>query len=145
MKRQMEQKFYVKDCPLALSLTNHGGTLTKEDVKKNLRKAIALSNDYGEDWIADLKMYWENKEGMIPETDESLLEDEGVIENWVDTLTNVWEWRGDQAQYLLNVAGVKHELVPLDKEDEEYMEEEQGSWTLNYILTVILEMEAGPY
>ena len=141
----MEQKFYVKDCPLALSLADHGGTLTEEDVKKNLRKAIDLSNEYGEDWIADLLMYWENKPGMIPETDEKLLEDEEVIANWVDTLTNVWEWRGDQAQYLLNVAGVRQELVPLEEEDKEYLEEEKESWTLNYILTVILEMEAGPY
>lgn len=114
-------------------------------MQKNLRKTIDLSNECGEDWIADLQMYWENKSGMIPETDEKLLEDEEVISNWVDTLTNVWEWRGDQAQYLLNVAGVRQELVPLEEEDKEYLEEEKESWTLNYILTVILEMEAGPY
>lgn len=141
----MEQKFCVKEGPYALSLADHEGTLTKEDVKDNLRKAIALSNEYGEDWIADLKMYWENRTGMIPETDESLLEDEDVIENWVDTLTNVWEWRGDQARYLLNKAGVGEPLTPLDEEEKEYVEDEKDYWTLNYILTVILEMEAGPY
>lgn len=141
----MEQRFCVKESPYALSLTDHGGTLTKADVKDNLRKAINLSNEYGEDWIADLKMYWENRAGMIPETDEEVLEDEEVIENWVDTLTNVWEERGDQAQFLLNKAGVGDPLEPLDEEEEEYVEDEKDYWTLNYILTVVLEMEAGPY
>ena len=65
---------------LSLSLTEHPGDLTESDIRENLRKAIKRSNEYGEDWIADIEMDWYQRSGVIEPTDEDLLDDEDEIE-----------------------------------------------------------------
>ena len=142
----MEPKYYaVKDSPLSLSLTQHPGTLTESDLKANLKKAIMLANDYGEDWIADLKEHWYQVSGMImPTEDESLLENEEVMESQIEDMLDLWR-SGYRTEMLLQEAGVGKELTPLDNEQMETLEKEQDTWTLQVIIIEHLPYESPMY
>ena len=137
----------MKDSSMCLSLTTHPGKLTKEDIKKNLRKAIDLSNEYGEDWLQVMGLYWYNKTGMVnPTEDEEELEDEEIIDREIDEMTDEWgAEKSSQALYLLQEAGRNEELIPVEGEMLEYLENNQDIWTLQYILAEELGLETGPY
>ena len=142
----MEQKYYaVKDSPLSLSLTQHSGILTERDLKTNLKKAIMLSNEYGEDWIADLKEHWYQVPGMIMSTkDKNLLENEEIMESQIADMLDPWTSHY-RTEMLLQEAGVGKELTPLDSEQLEVLENEQDTWTLQVIITEHLPYESPIY
>ena len=122
----METKFYaVPNTPLCLSLTTHQGKLTKADVQDNLVKAMRVSNENGEDWMADIELLWDNKDGMILGADENpeMLENEEVMRRNAEDLTNEWGEKSDQALMLLGLAGVGKELTEVQKEVIEEAEE----------------------
>lgn len=141
----MDTKYYaVPNAPLALSLTTHPGELTREDVVENLLKAMRLSNEYGEDWMADLLYWWYNKSGEIPETPEEDLESEEYMRAEAMYLTDVWEWDEARARALLNTAGWKDKLEPLSEERLEYLNSDSETWTVRTILLEFLPTEE-PY
>ena len=142
----METKYYaVKGCPLSLSLAEHEGNLTQSDIEENLKKAIDLSNEYGEDWIADLKACWYQRTGMIlPTENEELLESEDEIEEQVDCMLDPWT-SGYKTEMLLETAGEGMKLEPLDEEQKQWLEDEADSWTLRTIITEHLPYEAPMY
>ena len=104
-----------------------------------------LANDYGEDWIADLKEHWYQVSGMImPTEDESLLENEEVMESQIEDMLDPWT-SGYRTEMLLQEAGVGKELTPLDKEQMERLEDEQDNWTLQVIIIEHLPYESPCY
>ena len=142
-----KQRYYrVKGKQLSLSLATHSGTLTKNDLENNLMAAIQKSNDYGEDWIQDLRLHWYQESGMVPRTDdESLLENEEEIERQIDNMLDPWT-SGWRTEMLLDYAGVGEELVSLSEEElEELNSDESESWTLSVIITEHLPYEPPKY
>ena len=140
-------KYYkVRDTPTSLSLATHSGTLTRNDLKHNLMVAMQKSNDYGEDWIQDLRIDWYQESGIIPRTeDESRLgrkeEMEWQIENMLDPWTS-----GSMAEMLVDYSGVGEELALLTEEElEELNSDESESWTLKVIITEHLPYEHPAY
>lgn len=145
-KRQMEKKYYaVKGSPLSLSLAEHEGNLTQSDIKENLKKAIRLSNEYGEDWIADLNECWYQRSGMIlPTEDEELLEREDVMDYQIGEMLDPWS-SGYRTEMLLKMAGKGKKLEPLDEDQKLELEDEADSWTLRTIITEHLPYEEPMY
>ena len=129
-----ETLYAVEDCPLCLSLANHPGILTKEDIEKNLRKAIQRSNKYGEDWIQDLDVNWYQRPGIIPQTEDEELEDEKVIEYQINEMLDTWGENESKAWAILHTAGFEGELKPLTEEQKIELEE-QDDWTLSTVLS----------
>lgn len=142
----METKYYaVKDSPLSLSLAEHEGNLTQSDIKENLKKAIRLSNEYGEDWIADLNECWYQRSGMIlPTEDEELLEREDVMDYQIGEMLDPWS-SGYRTEMLLKMAGKGKKLEPLDEDQKLELEDEADSWTLRTIITEHLPYEEPMY
>ena len=122
------------------SLTEHPGILTESDVRENQPKAVKQSNEYGEDWIADIEMDWYQRSGIIEPTDEDLLVDEDEIEQQIDGLFDPWEG-GHRTELLLKKAEVGKTLQPLDEEQLVEMEE-SDSWTLSVIISEIIPYES---
>ena len=122
------------------SLTEHPGILTESDVRENQPKAVKQSNEYGEDWIADIEMDWYQRSGIIEPTEEDLLDDEDEIEQQIDELFDPWAG-GYRTELLLKKAGVGKTLQPLDEEQLVEMEE-SDSWTLSVIISEIIPYES---
>ena len=144
-KNNNQGYYAVPNKPLSLSFASHPGKLTREDLISNLKTAIAKSNEYGEDWIADIKADWYQRPGMImPTEDESLLEDEKVISSQIEDMLDPWESH-DKTEILLREAGVGEELQPMNEEQmEEFMSDESNRWTLRTFIIEILPYES-PY
>ena len=137
-----KQLYRVKDCLLSLCLTNHKGILDKWDIEDNLKKAIALSNQYNEDWIQELKIHWWQKSGMVmPTENKADLTNEKVIEAEIEEMMFGWN---SKAEMLLREAGYRQELIPLTEEDMEELED-KDSWTLSTIILEHLPYEAPMY
>jgi hypothetical protein len=150
-QKKQEQKvnsgyYSVPNKPLSLSFATHPGELTREDVIRNLITAIEKSNELGEDWIADLRANWYQEPGMIMSTKpKEMLEDEKVIRQWAESLTDFWDIDGARAQAVLNAAGMGQELQPMNEElMEELMSDEADQWSLSWIVNEDLPSER-PY
>lgn len=142
----MEQQLYaVKDGRLSLSLTTHAGTLEKSDVVENLVKAMKRSLECGEDWKADLLEHWYQVGGMIAETDEETLESEEAMYAEARELVDTWGINESRATTLLNEAGWKKQLEPLDEDQLDYMDSEEDIWSIKTIITEHLPYESPMY
>jgi hypothetical protein len=144
METNKQGYYAVPNKPLSLSFATHPGKLTKKDLIANLKTAIENSNECGEDWIADLKECWYQREGMImPTEDESLLEDEKEISFQIGEMLDPErsDWR---TEMILKEAGVGEELQPLNEEQMEYLMDGEEIITLRQIITSELPYEE-PY
>jgi hypothetical protein len=76
---------------------------------------------------------------------KEMLEDEKVIRQWAESLTDFWDIDGARAQAVLNAAGMGQELQPMNEElMEELMSDEADQWSLSWIVNEDLPSER-PY